>query len=150
MAVDDREGAIMKTIRLNVFLVTLVIALTGFSPPVFTASIPAAKPDKGLVVFYRPSRAKGAAIRFEIFDVAHGSLGQLTNGTIIHRDLDPGSYTFKTSAPSVSGEDTIVINVEAGKTYYVKGDIIVGWPTWRPIFRRVSESEGKSDLEKFN
>lgn len=138
----------MKTIRLNVFLVALVIALSSFSPAALTASIPAAKPDKGLVVFYRPSRAKGAAIRFEIYEDSRGSIGLLSNGTMIQTDLEPGGYTFSVSAPSVDGRDSITVKVEANKVYYVKGEILWGWPAGRPKFRQMSESEAMADLEK--
>ena len=128
------------------FSFILIIALVPL--PAFSASVPAVKPGKGLVVFYRPKLAKGGAIRFEIVDIANGPIGQLKNGTTIYKDLAPGSYTFKTRAPSVNGEDTTVVNVEAGKTYYVKGEIIVGWPTWRPKFNRVDEAQAKADLAK--
>lgn len=136
----------MKTNRLNVFLVALLIALSGFLPPVFAATIPAAQPDKGLVVFYRPSRAKGAAIRFEIFEDSKGSIGVLSNGTIIQTDLEPGDYTFSVRSPSVDGRDVITVKVEANKVYYIKGEILWGWPAGRPKFTRVSDTDAQADL----
>ena len=138
----------MKINRLNLFLATLVIALSSFSSPALTATIPAAKPDKGLVVFYRPSRAAGAAIRFEIYEDSKGSLGMLSNGTIIQTDLEPGDYIFSVRSLSVDGRDVITVKVEANKVYYIKGETLWGWPVGRPKFSRVSDSEAQADLGK--
>ena len=91
---------------------------------------------------------KGAAIRFEINDSSKGTIGLLSNGTLIYRDLDPGNYTFTVRTPSVDGQDSITITAEAGKIYYVKGEILWGWPAGRPKFTRMSDSEAQSDLSK--
>jgi len=88
-------------------------------------------------------------MRFEITDTAKGSIGFLSNGTFLHQDLEPGNHTFTVRAPSVNGQDSITLNVEAGKIYYVKGEILWGWPAGRPKFAQMSESQAKADLEKF-
>lgn len=138
----------MSTKRLSSFLISLVLIFSGFSSPVFSAGLSAVKPDKGLVVFYRVQKMKGAAIRFEINDSAKGSIGFLSNGTKLQKDLEPGNHTFTVRAPSVDGQDSITISVEAGKTYYVKGEILWGWPAGRPKFARMSDPEAQSDLAK--
>ncbi|UCE88999.1 MAG: hypothetical protein JSW10_11940 [Pseudomonadota bacterium] len=138
----------MKVMRQSLILLTIAVGLAGFSTSVLTANLPAAKPDKGLVVFYRMSRAKGAAIRFEINDAARGSIGLLSNGTILHQDLEPGNHTFTVRSPSVDGQDSITLNAEAGQTYYVKGEILWGWPAGRPKFSRMPESDALADLKR--
>ena len=138
----------MNKKKLSSFVILLFIVLSGFSLPAFSADLPAVKPDKGLIVFYRVKKMKGAAIRFEINDSSKGSIGFLSNGTKIHKDLEPGNHTFTVRAPSVDGQDSITINVEAGKIYYVKGEILWGWPAGRPKFFRMSDSEAQSDLAK--
>jgi len=138
----------MKNTGLGLLLVAVTIAFATVCNPALSDNTPAAQPDKGQVVFYRPSRAKGAAIRFQIDDNAKGSIGTLSNGTIIRKDLEPGSYTFTVRAPSVDGSDSITLNVEAGKVYYVKGEILWGWPAGRPKFSHMSNSEAETDLVK--
>lgn len=128
------------------FLVVGTVLFSAVCNPALSDGTPAAQPDKGQVIFYRPSRAKGAAIRFQINDSSKGSIGALSNGTVIRRDLEPGSHTFTVRAPSVDGSDSITLNVEAGKVYYVKGEILWGWPAGRPKFSRMSDSEGRADL----
>lgn len=136
----------MKNRKLWIFVVTIFIVSSTYSLPAQSENHEVVKPDKGLVVFYRPKRAKGAAIRFQIQDSDKGSIGALENGTIIRQDLEPGSYTFTVRSPSVDGSDSITLNVEAGMVYYVKGEILWGWPAGRPKFSRMSDSEAQSDL----
>ncbi len=138
----------MKNTSLSLFLIVVTVVFAIISTPVFSDNTPMAQPDKGQVVFYRPSRAKGAAIRFEINNNAKGSIGQLSNGAIIQTELDPGEHSFSVRSPSVDGQDSITINVESGKTYYVKGEILWGWPAGRPKFTRMSESDAQADIEK--
>lgn len=141
-------GGNMRTKRLIVFLISSIFALSAFSTPALTADIPAAQPDKALVIFYRNSSIKGKAIRFEINDSGKRSIGTLRSGTIIHEYLEPGEHTFMVRSPSVDGQDSITLNVEEGKAYYVKGEILWGWPAGRPKFTQKSESEALADLEK--
>ena len=143
----------MSTYKLSSLLILFIIALsgcssTGFSSPEFSAGLPTVKPDNGLVIFYRVKKMRGSAIRFEINDSAKGTIGFLSNGTNIHKDLEPGNHTFTVRTPSMSGQDSITISVEIGKIYYVKGEILWGWPVGRPKFSRMSDSEAQSDLAK--
>ncbi len=98
-------------------LVPVATALVSFSLPAMPASIPEASPDKGLVVFYRQRRMAGAAITFSV-DHAQGTLGILKNGAVLYKYFEPGMHTFYSQV--LSG-DSVMIDVVAGKTYFVKG-----------------------------
>jgi hypothetical protein len=104
-----------------------------------TANSQEAGSGEGLVVFTRASAMKGKAMRFNLEQDGR-PIGQLLSGTTIEVPLSPGTYTFSVSAPSLDGRDTITINVEAGKTYHVTGEIRWGWPTGRPKFSDMTES----------
>ena len=130
----------------GVFLISMIMALSAFSTPAFTASLPTAKPNQGLVVFYRMSAFAGKAVRFNV-NHAEGTLGQLLSGTYLYKHLDPGVHNFFVQGVSLDGQDSITVNVEAGKTYYIKGEVLMGWPAGRPKFRQMSESEALADLE---
>ena len=130
----------------RIFLASLIIALSTFSSATFTASLPTAKSDQGLVIFYRVSAFKGKAVRFNV-NHAEGTLGQLLSGTYLYKYLDPGTHSFFVQGVSVDGQDSITVNVEAGKTYYVKGEVLMGWPAGRPKFTQMSESAALADLE---
>jgi hydrogenase-4 membrane subunit HyfE len=73
--------------RMSSLLFTLVVVLCAFSTTALSGNLPETKPDNGLVIFYRISRMKGAAMRFEIRDSAKGSIGFLSNGTIIENEI---------------------------------------------------------------
>ncbi len=98
-----------------------------------------AGPDEGLVVFHRADQFKGKGIRFNIEQDGR-PIGQLLAGTTMEVPLAPGTYTFTVRAPSLDGMDYLTLNIEAGKTYRVNGEILWGWPAGRPKFGGVSES----------
>jgi hypothetical protein len=129
-------------------LCAVMFVLTASVQPVWPASVPAAKPDKGLVVFYRLKKAKGAAIRFEITDASAKSLGNLSNGSMVHEYLEPGQHTFRARSPSVDGSDSITLDVAAGDVFYVQGEILWGLPAGRPKFTRKQESQALADIQK--
>ena len=108
--------------------------------PVSTASIPEVVPDKGLVVFYRPRRMTGAAITFSV-DHAQGSLGILKNGSVLYKYFEPGQHTF---CSQVLSADSVMINVEPGKAYFVQGLAKMGVAVARPSFRQVDEATGRA------
>ena len=138
----------MNTMKLSILFISLVLLFSGFSSPVFSADLSVVKPDKGLIIFYRVKKMKGSAIRVEINDSAKGSSGSLSNGTKIQKDLEPGDHTFTVRSPSIDGQDSITISVEVGKTYFVRGEILWGWPAGRPKFVRVTDSEAQSEIAK--
>ena len=138
----------MSIKKTSLLLILFLSVLSGFSVPGYSATIPTVAPDKGLVIFYREKKMKGAGIRFEINDSSNRSLGLLSNGVMIVKDLEPGNHTFTVRSLSVDGQDSITLSVEAGKTYYVKGEILWGWPAGRPKFSSVSDSEAQSALSK--
>jgi hypothetical protein len=92
------------------------------------------------VIFHRPDVMKGRAVRFNISQNGQ-PIGQLSGGTKIELALDPGTYTFVVSAVSLDGQDSITLNVESGKTYQIRGEVLWGWPVGRPKFTDVTESE---------
>lgn len=126
--------------------VTLVLAVSV--QPVWPASVPSAKPDKGLVVFYRLKKAKGAAIRFEISDAGAKSLGNLSNGSMIYEYLESGQHTYRARSPSVDGSDSITLDVAVGEVYYIQGEILWGFPAGRPKFSQKPESEALAEIQK--
>ena len=108
------------------------------------AQVPQADPDKGLVVFYRVKNFKGGAIRFNVHH-SQGVIGTLTNGSFLYTYVEPGQQTFWSE---VISQDSVTLTVEAGKTYYVRGETKLGVYAGRPRLVTVPESQAKADLEK--
>ena len=126
----------------------LALMVTLPSGQALSATVPAAKSDKGLVVFYREKKAKGKAIRFQITDRSGVSVGTLSNGSMFYQYYDPGQKTFDVRSLSVDGSDLITLDIVAGETVFVRGEILWGWPAGRPKFSRPAESQALSDIGK--
>lgn len=140
------QGQTMKRKATSIFLSLLLLLAGTWSATANSANIPEVGPDQGLVVFYRPSSFKGGGIRVGV-NHAEGMVGQLVNGTYLHKFLAPGAHTFWSQ---VISQDTITVNVEAGKTYYVLAEVRIGVYAGRPKFTLVSEAQAMSALAAMN
>ena len=129
--------------------IVLSVALAALTFPVAVAAAvaPAVEEGKGLVILYRMSKAKGAAIRFN-FRSSSGFSGNLSNGAWSFEQVEPGQYTYWVSSPSFDGQDSMTVNVAAGQTYFLKGEIKWGWPAGRTKFELVPEPVGQAELAK--
>ena len=132
--------------RMVILAALLGVVVSSFSTLAYAVNVPEAKPDKGLVVFYRKNLFAGKAIRFNI-NHQEGPLGQLLAGTMLYKYVKPGAHQFWSQ---VISQDAINLNVEAGKVYYVQGEVLLGIYAGRPKFRQMSEAEAKADLENLN
>lgn len=90
--------------------------------------VPPAPADKGQIVFFRESKFAGAAIGFKVRESGN-ELGKLRSGNYFVAVVDPGKHEY-----DVHGEtkDVLVMEVEPGETYYVKGSISMGFLAGRP------------------
>jgi len=129
--------------NLQIHLLAIVCA---FLPVLASGAEPPDVEDgKGLVILYRQAKVKGAAIRFNMSGTS-GLSGSLTNGSWINEQLVPGEYTYSVSSPSFDGRDSVTITVVEGHTYYVKGEILWGWPAGRAKFTLQSQATGQAEL----
>jgi hypothetical protein len=124
---------------LLITLLTLFAFVPGAAIP---AQVPQVDPDKGLIVFYRVKNFKGGAIRFNVHS-SNGVIGTLTNGSLLSTYVEPGQHTFWSE---VISQDSVTLTVEAGKTYYVRGETKLGIYAGRPRLVEVSESQAQADL----
>ena len=107
------------------------------------SQIPQPEDGKGLVVFYRQKKFSGGAIKFSVKD-SEKNYGQLTNGSVINANIDPGEHTFFSQ---VISSDAITVNVEEGKVHYVKATVKTGALAGRPKFNQVDEKTAHKDLK---
>lgn len=133
--------------KIIICLISLATSISLYSAPVFAASLPEVKPDKGLVVFYRLKSMKGAAVHM-LVNSSDGAAGNLTSGSMFYQYYEPGQRTFDVSTPSVAGSDLIMLDINAGETYFVRGEILMGWPVGRPRLSQEQESRALQDIGK--
>ena len=133
--------------KIVICLITLAVSVSLFSTTAFAASLPEIKSDKGLVVFYRSKSLKGGAIHM-LINSSNGAAGNLTSGSMFYQYYEPGQRTFDVSTPSVAGSDLITLDINAGETYFVRGEILFGWPAGRPRLSQEQESKALQDIGK--
>jgi hypothetical protein len=110
----------MKTMSKILMVSTFVFISANIFSQKFTpvAEIPE---GKALVYIYRPGSMVGAAVHYTVnANDTIASKAHLRNKSYIVFFAEPGRYTFW--AQVTNTRRAIDIDVEAGKTYYIKGD----------------------------
>jgi len=98
---------------------------------------------KGLVIFYRERHFVGGAVSYKVLD--NGTrIGGLPNGAYFVYQAKPGVHTF-TAATEATDEKPLT--VEAGKTYYIRGEVQMGVLVGRPHLIIVDSQEGVSAIK---
>lgn len=83
-----------------------------------------AAPATGRIVFFRPRKMVGGAISFKVRE-GDAVLGKLSSGSFFSVDVPAGTHSYY--AKSEGKDDTLVMEIEAGETYYVMGTISMGF-----------------------
>src|SRR5690349_10710079 len=86
------------------------------------------KAGEGLVIFYREKKLQGWAVSYNVRD-GDKAIGGLPNGSYFAYHVTPGPHTFAASTESTSKR---TIDVQAGKTYYIRGELEMGMWVGRP------------------
>ncbi len=142
------------TSLLRLFTVTvasaLIVGCASEEQGSSAASIPYhPQPGKGLVILYREGTSimregwVGKIVNFRHLHDNGQDVGNLSGGTFILDDAAPGQHSFTAK----DDEKTTVINVEAGKTYFLHADLKAGM--WIPseVLEPVELAEGAEALK---
>jgi hypothetical protein len=108
------------------------------APDAVSVAIGAPEAGKALVVFFRPSAFKGAAIGFIVRE-GETELGKLRNGNFFTLQVAPGKHDYTVHSEA---KDVTTIEAEEGETYFLSGEINMGFMAGRPNL-------SPSDLEGF-
>ena len=93
--------------------------------------------NEALIFFYRTGTG-GGAIKYHVHDSEGKPVGYLgKNGDSFTIIVPPGTHQFWSRAASTND---VVLNVEAGKVYYVKGTVNMGFVVGRPVLEQVDKS----------
>lgn len=106
-------------------------------------TIPEVSENKGLIYFYRDKAFVGGGISYYIYD-GETKIGALKNGTFFFYEEMPGKKTYCGKTESKS---CVTVSVEAGKTYYIKGDINMGVFVGRPELNVMPQEVGKYSIK---
>ena len=104
------------------------------------------KPGKALVYFYRPSQflGFGGGMTYDIHE-NDSTITPLCSGGYNYYYTTPGNKTYwaKTEA-----RDEISLNVESGKTYFVKGKMGIGFIVGHPKLSQVDQETAMEEMKE--
>ena len=133
----------MKMLRWVLVSLGLLAALAGcasLGPPFLPlASVPS---GKAVVYLYRPSSFVGSAISFTV-NAGELPVINLSNGGYFPYVTTPGRISFwaKTEA-----ESFVIIEVEPGMEYYLKGTVGMGVLVGRPNLQQMPPELGRLEI----
>ena len=144
----------MKRIFLAFSLIVTVLLVAGCAKmplrgdyvkePVAPVIVPDA--NHGVVYFVRDSAFGGAGISYFIFEDTK-KIGLLKSGTYFIHKTTPGKHTY---LAETEARAAVTLDVEAGKTYYIEGNVGMGFWAGRPQLTEITEPVAKqylSDLD---
>jgi hypothetical protein len=112
-------------------------------PQEIVDAVGAPEAGKGLVVFFRPKKFVGAAIGFKVRE-KEVELGKLRNGNYFSIQVEPGVHEYVVHSES---KDITRIEVEAGETYFLAGEINMGVLAGRPNLTPSTAVNFQADLK---
>lgn len=126
-------------LRLALFILTLLLTLFSTqgcsSGQLAKAQQIKAPKDKAVIYFYRTGFG-GGAIKFHVHTLEGHPVGYLgKSGDSFSIEVEPGTHHYWSKAAS---RNDVILNVEAGKVYYVKATVKMGAVVGRPVLEQVS------------
>ena len=115
-----------------------VISIIGCSSTSVSNAPKIEVPEGKAVIYFFRTGFGGGAVKFHVHDMDGKPVGHLgKNGDNFSIIVQPGRHQFWSRAAS---RNDVILNVEAGKTYYVKGTVNMGFAVGRPVLEEVSAS----------
>ena len=118
---------------------SLVLFIAACAPVDYSqqAVFPEADADKALIYFYRTPGLIGSTYRFNVSEKQE-VVGAMAQDSYFYLWTNDGEHTYSVDDGNAEYGSSIKLNVQAGKTYYVKVDVKLGG---RPVFTVVDESQ---------
>ncbi len=101
---------------------------------------PEAKPDQALIYFYRTPGFIGSTYRFQVSE-GKEVVGAMAQDSYFYVFTTPGKHTYIVDDRNEEQGSSITLDVQAGKTYYVRVDVEYEVLGGKPIFTEVSKEE---------
>lgn len=130
------------TVALTLLMLALLSGCTSLGP--IYQKVDTLPEDKGLVYIYRPNSFVGGGVSYDV-KVGEKPIMTLYNGGYYPYFSSPGEVEFWAKSESRSA---VTIDVETGKTYFLKGTVGVGFLVGRPHLTIVSSETGMSEIKE--
>jgi hypothetical protein len=121
---------------LTALLMSPSAALAGKKEAKAAIVLPAPKPGKGQIVFFRPG-GMGSAIKCTVRENGN-MVGRVGSNRYYVIDAEPGAHTFTAKSEAT---DAVTVQVEADETTFVKCKIAMGLMVGRPNLSPATDIE---------
>ncbi|HNW89986.1 MAG TPA: hypothetical protein PKN48_10005 [Bacteroidales bacterium] len=149
---DNQDGPLYTILKSDVFM----IKYANGTKEVFSAdatvtsgenvtAVQSGSQEPATVIIYRKNSPSGLTVFYDVYaDTKY--ITKVANNTYFATKVDPGLVSFNamTEPPKV----TASMNLEPGKTYYLKCGVSTGMWVGRPTLEFVSENTGISETAK--
>ena len=145
---------VMKLAAFSFLLLTSNVFSQEAATPAAVAEAPIANEatttsnqnEEATIIFFRQKKFAGGGVRFKVRE-GEKVLGKMKSGTYFVHKTTSGEHEFTVHSEA---KDVLTIKAEAGKTYYVEGEIEMGILVGRPTINVSNELafEGKKKSMK--
>ena len=128
----------INSIKQFFWLILVLVSIGSYSAGISAAPQIEVPEGKAVIYFFRTGFG-GGAIKFHVHDMEGKAVGYLgKNGDNFTITVDPGQHQYWSRA---ARRNDVILNVEAGKVYYVKGTVNMGFAVGRPVLEEVSAEQ---------
>ena len=110
---------------------------SGFTPP----------DDRATVYFYRPKKRTATGVNFWIYDESEKGIALILNNYFVPVFLPPGVHDLTTQKTMVIKPVEFSLDLEAGKTYFVRTAVKASGMKNIPVVEEVSEEQGSREIQ---
>ena len=123
-------------------ILTVVLVLSACASVDYSQKkvFPEAKPDQALIYFYRTPGFIGSTYRFQVSE-GKQVVGAMAQDSYFYVFAAPGKHTYIVDDRNEEQGSSITLDVQAGKTYYVRVDVEYEVLGGKPVFTEVSRAE---------
>ena len=124
---------------LKTFSLFVICSSFSYLSPVASAAPQIEVPEGKAVIYFFRTGFGGGAIKFHVHDMEGKPVGYLgKSGDNFSIVVEPGRHQYWSRA---ARRNDVILNVEAGKVYYVKGTVNMGAVAGRPVLEEVSADQ---------
>jgi len=155
---DNQDGPLYTLLKSEIFMIKYANGVkevftaeavntntSGSNAPDNNIVTPPVSQEQATVIIYRKNSPSGWTVVYDVYaDTKY--MTKIQNNTYFATKLDPGlvSFNAQTEPPKV----TASMNLEPGKTYYLRCGVSSGMWVGRPSLEFVSESVGSYETSK--
>lgn len=126
----------------TILTLTIILLLSACASVDYSQKkiFPEVQNDKALIYFYRTPGFVGSTYRFKVSE-DKTVVGAMAQDSYFYVFTEPGQHSYSVNDRNIEQGSSITLEVQAGKTYYIKVDVEYEVIGGKPVFTEVSKAE---------